>query len=228
MTPFALCVQCLSCQFWSRKEDATLRNLVLRFGAKKWSILAKRLGPSSRTGKQCRERWHNHLKTGVNKAPWTSDEDEIIFEEHRLLVRVHLYNCMVLGFQFMYVSYTYYSFQQGNQWVLVAKALQGRTVTQVKNRFYSTKRKQERLANQPNTPVKDEKHEEHDNSDDDADSTEPERESCQTLKLKLLFAQKALLEHVEKRADQSGLQVCAGSTGITLELTAETERMSSF
>jgi len=31
-----------------------------------------------RTGKQCRERWHNHLSEGIKKGDWTEEEDKII------------------------------------------------------------------------------------------------------------------------------------------------------
>ncbi len=32
-----------------------------------------------RLGKQCRERWCNHLDPSVKKAPWTPREDDILF-----------------------------------------------------------------------------------------------------------------------------------------------------
>jgi hypothetical protein len=31
-----------------------------------------------RTGKQCRERWHNHLNEGIIKGDWTEEEDKVI------------------------------------------------------------------------------------------------------------------------------------------------------
>jgi len=48
-------------------------DLVGRIGAKKWSQIAQQL--PGRIGKQCRERWHNHLNPAINKAAWTMDED---------------------------------------------------------------------------------------------------------------------------------------------------------
>lgn len=33
---------------------------------------------AGRTGKQCRERWHNHLNPGIKKGDWTPEEDHII------------------------------------------------------------------------------------------------------------------------------------------------------
>ena len=32
----------------------------------------------SRSGKQCRTRWLNHLDPSISKLPWTAEEEEII------------------------------------------------------------------------------------------------------------------------------------------------------
>jgi len=34
-----------------------------------------------RSGKQCRERWVNHLKPEVKKGGWTHEEDELILQK---------------------------------------------------------------------------------------------------------------------------------------------------
>ena len=36
-----------------------------------------------RSGKQCRERWHNHLNPDLRKAGWSYEEDMVIIECHR-------------------------------------------------------------------------------------------------------------------------------------------------
>jgi len=36
-----------------------------------------------RSGKQCRERWHNHLDPQINKTAWNEDEEQIIFMAHK-------------------------------------------------------------------------------------------------------------------------------------------------
>ena len=41
------------------KKDEKIRALVEVHGSKAWSAIAAEL--PTRTGKQCRERWHNHL-----------------------------------------------------------------------------------------------------------------------------------------------------------------------
>jgi hypothetical protein len=38
-----------------------------------------------RSGKQCRERYHNHLDEKINKNPWTDEEERIMAEAHREL-----------------------------------------------------------------------------------------------------------------------------------------------
>ena len=50
--------------------------LVAAHGAKKWSVIAARL--PGRIGKQCRERWHNHLNPYINKTAWSEEEDTAI------------------------------------------------------------------------------------------------------------------------------------------------------
>ena len=51
---------------WLAEEDALLRELVKQGGAKKWSVIAESI--PGRAGKQCRERWLNHLDSAVKKV----------------------------------------------------------------------------------------------------------------------------------------------------------------
>jgi hypothetical protein len=50
--------------------------LVGLHGAQRWSVIAEHL--PGRVGKQCRERWHNHLDPSIKKSVWTVLEDEIV------------------------------------------------------------------------------------------------------------------------------------------------------
>jgi hypothetical protein len=67
---------------WSTDEDDLLRGLVLRLGTENWSTIAAFL--VSRTGKQCRERWLNHLTGDVNKGDWTEEEDNTILAMQKI------------------------------------------------------------------------------------------------------------------------------------------------
>ena len=43
----------------------------------KWSKIAVLI--PGRLGKQCRERWFNHLDPSLTKTVWTGREDEVLF-----------------------------------------------------------------------------------------------------------------------------------------------------
>ena len=66
-------------RFHHPREDliyARVAELVGQIGAKKWSCIAAQL--PGRTGKQCRERWHNHLNPHISKVPWSEHEVRLL------------------------------------------------------------------------------------------------------------------------------------------------------
>ena len=68
---------------WTAEEDEQLRALISSVGIKKWSVIAAQL--PGRLGKQCRERWYNHLDPNIKTGPWTPEEDRLIITfQHKL------------------------------------------------------------------------------------------------------------------------------------------------
>jgi hypothetical protein len=63
---------------WTDEEDHKLIDAVEKFGVKKWSQIASQF--PRRTGKQCRERWHNHLDPAISREAWRLHEDRTILE----------------------------------------------------------------------------------------------------------------------------------------------------
>ena len=103
---------------WTPEEDALLTALVEQYGAGQWARLSEQL--PGRLGKQCRERWFNHVSPCVVKDGWSPEEDALI---------VHLVE------------------KWGTVWSKIARALPpGRSDNAVKNRWNSTMRKKMRQA----------------------------------------------------------------------------------
>ncbi|RDY08496.1 Transcription factor MYB3R-1, partial [Mucuna pruriens] len=66
---------------WSKEEDEIIIELVKKNGPKKWSSIAQHL--PGRIGKQCRERWCNHLDPTIKKEAWTQEEELALIHFHQ-------------------------------------------------------------------------------------------------------------------------------------------------
>ena len=101
--------------------------MVKEHGFARWGLIAKKIVSHfnffPRTGKQCRERWHNHLDPSIKKDSWSDFEKRKIFDLHKLY---------------------------GNSWSQIAANLEGRTDNAVKNFFYSHLRKKIRKSTRKN------------------------------------------------------------------------------
>lgn len=99
-------------RLWTPEEDEKLRRLA-GDSPENWNVISIEL--VGRTGKQCRERWLNHLRPDIRKGGWTEEEDRIIIQEQR---------------------------RHGNKWSYIARKLHGRSDNAVKNRYNATLKRQ--------------------------------------------------------------------------------------
>lgn len=100
---------------WSEKEDKELLEIVYgEFGesTNQWAEIGKIM--TTRSGKQCRERFHNHLRADIKHGAWTKEEDDLLWE---------------------------LQLKHPGQWALISKNLEGRSASSVKNRWHMVCRK---------------------------------------------------------------------------------------
>lgn len=121
---------------WTAEEDRLLLAHVETRGPTGWSLCAQQInegcfkGRPIRQGKQCRERWHNHLNPNLcsnlySESGWTAKEDLDLLRLQQNL---------------------------GKAWSQIAQQLPGRTENSVKNRWNSLVKRGRKDLRQENAP----------------------------------------------------------------------------
>lgn len=95
-------------KIWTKEEDLLLTKLIEQHGPNKWSFIAQNI--EGRQGKQCRERWFNHLNPEISKDQWSDTEEWVLFLLHKLY---------------------------GNKWAVLTQLIKGRTDNSIKNHWNS-------------------------------------------------------------------------------------------
>jgi hypothetical protein len=90
------------------EEDVRLLEIVGRSQMVNWENIAHQMG--GRSSRQCRERWVNYLNPQIRNDPWTEDEDRLLLDKINEL---------------------------GHSWAQIGRAFNGRSESDVKNRWYS-------------------------------------------------------------------------------------------
>lgn len=149
---------------WSPEEDELLKKIVPFYGEKQWRKISQHM--KGRSAIQCLHRWTKILKPGLVKGPWTTEEDQKLYEWvakegptkwsqcsqvivgrsgkqcrerwfNNLNPMVKKGNWTIEEDDLIFRLYMQY----GSSWSKIAKHLKGRTENSIKNRFYSTIRK---------------------------------------------------------------------------------------
>lgn len=95
-------------QVFTPCEDAKLKLLVQQFGNNSWTLIANYM--ENRTPRQCRERYNGYLQPRITNPPWTKEEDELLIKKYK---------------------------EYGRKWMKISKHFEGRSNSNVKNRWKS-------------------------------------------------------------------------------------------
>ncbi|KAJ6251677.1 snRNA-activating protein complex subunit 4 [Anaeramoeba flamelloides] len=93
---------------WNSIEDELLKKAIVEFGERNWAYVSNFV--PARSSKQCRERWKNQLRPGINHTPFTSFEERLLIEKQR---------------------------EFGNKWSQISKYFNGRPDNMLKNIYHS-------------------------------------------------------------------------------------------
>lgn len=105
----------------------------------------------NRTTKQCRERWENYLRDGIQKGKWQPEEEDIIRDLYQT------FGSRYVGsddeFSFIHTC--------SHSWTAMAKVLKTRSANDIKNKWHAMRNKERRRSrhrSQAATAIEDSKH----------------------------------------------------------------------
>ncbi|OMJ76295.1 hypothetical protein SteCoe_24351 [Stentor coeruleus] len=113
---------------WKAEEDAVLKKLAFKYRAKNWKKIARELTKEIRkvrSGKQCRERYTNHLIPKKLSPIWTEKEIKSLFQYHSVY---------------------------GNRWSKISRFIPCKSKNSIKNFYHSTLRRNLRRFNFGKSP----------------------------------------------------------------------------
>ena len=101
---------------WTEEENEYLKTLTNLHHGKNWDAIALALSKAgfTKSARQCRERWHNHLDPSIKEEPLTKEENTRLIELHKKF---------------------------GNKWSVISSMMAGRTDNAIKNAFFCKLRK---------------------------------------------------------------------------------------
>jgi hypothetical protein len=109
-------------------EDLLLREVVTSSERLNWAQIASHF--PERNGRQCRDRWVNYVNPTIINAPWTSEEERILYERFR---------------------------EFGTKWKQIADSFPNRSANQIKNHWLTKQRRMVRGQTPTATPPAPEK-----------------------------------------------------------------------
>lgn len=105
---------------FSLEEDIKLSRAIALQGPRKWDQIA--LSLPGRTGRQCRDRFHNYLNPSLTNGPWTREEDKLLEQK---------------------------VYELGQHWNKIVRFFRGRSANNIKNRWYTYICKQKQSQYKP-------------------------------------------------------------------------------